>query len=464
MLCRRPVSPLFLSRLCAFLIAAAAVPAQAQRIVLEATNPGPITGTGRDLSFDLSAVTGEIRAARLEMQINYSNAGELDFALVDGSGAVQLPLSPVGGVSSSANIGMAGLYVISDSAVTTWGISSVGRLLVPATAVRAYQFGNQGLCLNLLARYLEFDSNRAAPITLRVGRTVSANPGSGAIVNAKLVIDTDRSAEIFASGLEEPATPIPRCTPPALNVVLNDQIESMSRSTLTVVNSSGNAAPLRWYVRDFINPDVGPIEFGLGSNPVYVGRFGGRSRLNIGFWDASTGTVNFTTGAGARSIALAGDWTITPHRVVPGDYDGDGTTDVAVAFLDGQSRWLVRIRFSSNDALRDFLVDPRLLAGAGNQLGLMVARPRGVEANIRWFLFPNSTPTQWGSEVTDQPMSFQLDGDVLNDIAVYRPGDRRVYVIDSSSGQTLTLEPLGATTGFNAALGAIQGTIAPLPQ
>ena len=90
MLCRRPVSPLFLSRLCAFLIAAAAVPAQAQRIVLEATNPGPITGTGRDLSFDLSAVTGEIRAARLEMQINYSNAGELDFALVDGSGAVQL--------------------------------------------------------------------------------------------------------------------------------------------------------------------------------------------------------------------------------------------------------------------------------------------------------------------------------------------------------------------------------------
>ena len=464
MLCRRPVSPLFLSRLCAFLIAAAAVPAQAQRIVLEATNPGPITGTGRDLSFDLAAVTGEISAARLEMQINYSNAGELDFALVDGSGAVQLPLSPVGGVSSSANIGMAGRYVISDSAVTTWGISSVGRLLVPATAVRAYQFGNQGLCLNLLARYREFDSNRAAPITLRVGRTVSANPGSGAIVNAQLVIDTDRSAEIFASGLEEPATPIPRCTPPALNVVLNGQIESMSRSTLTVVNSSGNAAPLRWYVRDFINPDVGPIEFGLGSNPVYVGRFGGRSRLNIGFWDASTGTVNFTTGAGARSIALAGDWTITPHRVVPGDYDGDGTTDVAVAFLDGQSRWLVRIRFSSNDALRDFLVDPRLLAGAGNQLGLMVARPRGVEANIRWFLFPNSTPTQWGSEVTDQPMSFQLDGDVLNDIAVYRPGDRRVYVIDSSSGQTLTLEPLGATTGFNAALGAIQGTIAPLPQ
>ncbi|MCB1602415.1 MAG: hypothetical protein KDI66_20520, partial [Xanthomonadales bacterium] len=172
----------------------------------------------------------------------------------------------------------------------------------------------------------------------------------------------------------------------------------------------------------------------------------GFSSANIGF-----GAGQDTDRNGVDEITLYAEATGGVMRQVQYVVEDQGLASALVAAAWGElGDRMVLGRWTNNSA--------------GNQLGLMVARPRGVEANIRWFLFPNSTPTQWGSEVTDQPMSFQLDGDVLNDIAVYRPGDRRVYVIDSSSGQTLTLEPLGATTGFNAALGAIQGTIAPLPQ
>jgi hypothetical protein len=511
-------------------------PSQAARWVLEASNPGSITGTGRELSFDIQQVTGEIQSARLVLNLNYSNARELGFVLIDGSGFVTLPIAPIGGILSSGKV-MNGRYSISDQAVTTWALSSEGLNFVPTTPVRAYQPGLVGQCANLLGRYLEFDINRAAPLTLRVERLQSVSPGSGSINGAQLIVDTSAPEEIHSAGFEEPAIAMLPCKPPSFNVVLNGQTESLTRSNLTIVNSVSGNAPLRWYFRDFENADFGPIEFGLGSNPVYVGRFGGRTRLNIGFWDAATGTVNFTTGAGNRTIELPGDWVNTFHQVMPGDYDGDGVTDVAVAFLDGQNRWIGRFRFSRDAQMRDFLIDPRALTGAGfnsanigfgagqdadrngvdeltmyaessggsmrqvqyvfeqqrpiaaffnewgllndrlilgrwtanvsgNQLGLMVARPRTLPGGGQheWYLFPNGQPVIFGQPGNDLPLSMNFDQDVLNEIAVYRRSDRRTYLIESSTGINRVLEPLGATSGFNAPVGSIQGTIAPLAQ
>lgn len=346
-------------RILLLLAFAVGAPLHAARFNVDASNPGAIDGSGRDLEFDLSAIPGSIVGATLQIDINYSRARELDWSLVDGSGVVELPLASMSGVSAAVT--MNGRYRLNDRAATTWALAAPASGNLPnAYPARAFQFGQGGSCINLLARYLEFDIDRNLPLTLRVSRLGSAG-GSGSISAARLVIDNSAPDELLATGMEEPEHAPMVCQRPSLDVVLNGGSESPTRSPLTLLDYSG--AP-DWNIRQFDPPlDFGPIAFGAGSGTQpYAGRFGGRSRMNLGFWDAGNGALNFTTGTGARSLFLPGDWDTTLHFPIPGDYDGDGTTDLAMAFLGdfgGQPRFYARIRFSRDDLLRDLIIDPR---------------------------------------------------------------------------------------------------------
>jgi hypothetical protein len=519
-----------MSRFLLLLAFALAAPLHAARFNIDASNPGAIDGSGRDLEFDLNAVPGSIVSATLQIDINYSRARELNWSLVDGSGVVVLPLASMSGVSSAVT--MIGRYRISDRATTTWALAAPTSGNLPnAFPARAFQFGHGGTCINLLARYLEFDIDRSQPLTLRISRLGAAS-GSGTISAARLIIDNSASDELLATGMEEPEHAPMVCQRPSLDVVLNGGSESPTRSPLTLLDYAG--AP-DWNIRQFDPPlDFGPIAFGVGaSTQPYAGRFGGRSRMNLGIWDATSGTLNFTTGAGGRTLFLPGDWSSTLHVPIPGDYDGDGTTDLAMAFLGdfgGQPRFYARILFSRDGALRDLIIDPRAFdpanhtsanigfgsgqdadqngsdeitvyaqrvgglmrllqfvvdptspqpiafggpawglpgdrmvlgnwtsGSSGNQFGLMVAR-RTASA-WEWYLFPNGTPTSWGLP-GDYPVSINVDLDRKNDIAVYRPGDQRLYVIRSSDGQQVILGPFGNVNSIP--LGYLLGTTAPL--
>ena len=348
-----------MSRFLLLLAFALASPLHAARFNVDASNPGAIDGGGRDLSFNLSAIPGTIVSATLQLDINYSRARELNWSLVDNSGVVVLPLASMSGVSSAVT--MNGRYRISDRAATTWALAAPASGNLPiAYPARAFQFGQGGTCTNLLARYLEFDIDRSQPLTLSISRLGSAS-GSGSISAARLIIDNSAPDELLVTGMEEPSHAPMVCQRPSLDVVLNGGSESPTRSPLTLLDYSGTPD---WNIRQFDPPlDFGPIAFGIGSTTQpYAGRFGGRSRMNLGFWDPGTGTLNFTTGAGGRSLFLPGDWDTTLHFPIPGDYDGDGVTDLAMAFsgdLGGQPRFYARILYSRDGALRDLVIDPR---------------------------------------------------------------------------------------------------------
>jgi hypothetical protein len=342
-----------------------AVPAASTTIA--ASNPGPIDGTGRELAFDLSGVTAPITAATLELDLDYSRVRELDLRLVDASGVVELPLAAFVGTTGAA--GVRGRYRFSDSATSTWlqaETQAAGGILSAGYATRVFQRGlDGGVCLNLIGRYLEFDIDRSQPLRLLIARA-PGSLGTGRVDAARLRIEDARPDGLFESGIEEPPGVIPACRRAMLDVVVNGGGERTADSPLTILHYG--AAGLDWYSRQ-ASPafQSGPITFGDSTSQPYVGRFGGRSRQNLGFWDAGTGALNFTTGAGARALYLDGDWSTTEHYPIPGDYDGDGITDLAMVFLGdflGQPRWYARIRFSRSDDTRDFLVDPRVPAGS----------------------------------------------------------------------------------------------------
>jgi hypothetical protein len=497
-------------------------PLAAESFTFVASNPGPIEGSGRDLSFVVSTINGPVRQARLELTLAYDKARDLRLSLIDAGTGVSLTLNEIGGVDSALRAG--GTYVYSDQAITIWpemaAVSS--GTLSPLVAMRAYEDGRDGYCLNHLARYFENDIDRNNPITLRVERlTEPSDPGAGSILGARLILDT-ASDRVFDSGLEEPATRTRPCQRPPLDVTLNGN-EQGPRSPLLTVDKQ---ATTEWQIQH-LNGSLLAFSFPFGSGDVepYAGRFGGRSRMDVGYWDASSGSLTFNTGAGERSLALPGDWSVA-HFPIPGDYDGDGITDLAVAYLGND--WVARIRFSSNDLIRDYLIDPRRFdpsvfnsaeigfgAGqdadrngvdeitiyarespAGNamrNLQLVLADQVLVAAfTNRWGIIgdrvvlgdwsTSATGNQFGLTVVrsesgvlnwytfpdpipvtlglpdDFPLSADFDGDGLNDHAVWRPSVGAWLYRESSSGSLIALPSFGA----GVPLGFSQGTLAPL--
>jgi hypothetical protein len=434
--------------------------ASAASFNLAATNPGPITGTGRDMVFDLSDVTGEINSAKLLLSVNYSNARELGFTLVDSTGGVSMPILPTFGVPSS-NLSMIGTYRITDQANVTWqqGGSSPGvdGNLSPKVDVRAWQFGPGGVCLNLLGRFLEYDIDRNQPLTLRVARLATPSPGSGSINQAALVIETDvvpLADELLATGFEEPFAPLVRCQRPPLDLTPNGAPES-NLSPLSLLEFNGPT--LNWKIRSLANQnDYGPYPFGPNSTDYYAGRFGGRSRMNFGYWDYGTGTLHFTTGAGARTLSLAGDWTSVLYTPIPGDYDGDGTTDLAMVFLDESAGppgdYTARIRYSSTDITRDYIVDPRQVVhgqyfsttinfgpgqdtdGDGRDEIMVYSRISDASANMRLLrIAPN--PTRASSSSYEDGPTYGFVGDllILGDWSTDTSGNQRGLMVARKS-------------------------------
>jgi hypothetical protein len=491
----------------------------AASFVVTASNPGAITGSGRELSFDLSAISGEIVGAELQLDITYSKARELRFSFIDGGG-VTMPIAGFQSLSGTATLG--GVYRFNDQAVTTWvqaDMQSAGGVLSTLFPSRAYQFGPLGQCLNLIARHLEFDINRALPLTLKIDRQASVTPGSGTINAARLVIETQQRDAMQRNGFEEPSTPIERCKRPSADLLNNIQTESLE-SPIAIIDFGANLR--KWFVRQR-SPliEIDPVEYSQTGTAIYAGRFGGRSRMNFGFWDPVAGAVNFTTGS---------DWTGTDHVPIPGDYDGDGITDVAMAFIP-DNRWFARIRFSSTNAVRDYVADPRdfnaqfqsgnigfgagqdadrdgrdeitiyaqvggafgtqmsyvqlipnpasgqitgfatapfgnfgdqLVLGRWTTTGFNAMRVSKGATALTWTLF-GGTPTVTFGLATDTPLSINIDSDDVNDIAVYRRIERRIYAIRSSDGVAVDF-PVTSSAALGVVaipLGTLQGVTAP---
>ena len=177
---------------------------------------------------------------------------------------------------------------------------------------------------------------------------------------------------------------------------------SWSSASVTILNArtfpDGTSSP----AVAFYTPVVPSMPTGLSGDIPVAGDYDGDGTSDLAVYQSSTGTWNIlnlipgTSGSlQFRGARVAYQWGLDGDMPVPGDYDGDGRTDPAV-YRPANGVWYL-LRSSTN--------------------------------------FTTSAAIQWGLP-GDVPVPGDYDGDGVTDFAVYRPSNGVWYLLKSSTGFT----------------------------
>jgi hypothetical protein len=181
---------------------------------------------------------------------------------------------------------------------------------------------------------------------------------------------------------------------------------------------------------------------GLGNNA--LGSYGLTSPLGpiSGVAEWSPNGVYLTTSGGFQLTSVAGTSTFTATlatRIVPGDFDGDGKSDITV-YRPSNGGWYTLL---SSTGYTTYVNYQWGLTGDITVLGdfdgdgkadIAVYRP----SNGGWYILLSSTNFTtyvsylWGL-TGDVPVAADYDGDGKTDIAVYRPSNGEWYILWSST-------------------------------
>lgn len=355
---RRPLHVLLTS-----LMALTTLPAPAAEQSFIASNPGPISASTRSMIFSVSAVAGTVARAEIHLSLNFDRLESLRLRLVrNGNRFFDLES---GASAATAGKRLQGVYRLTDAGVGSWrqqAEENPAALIASHFDYRATSRNGASECPISLTRIFALDiDDPNGDWELQVE---SDGLGSGSIDTATLILDTapDR---LFASGVEGPATP-PSCWRAPFDVGANT-LAAASPAPATSLSLVSNQGPFpvgdfSWRFRSDAVADYGAVLGTAGLDKIAAGSYGGQAKSYQAIWRESEGNLYFATGANLAQINLPGDFNGTQSQPIPGDYDGDGITDVAVAFKVGSNPWVARVLYSRSGDLRDYFIDPRTLS------------------------------------------------------------------------------------------------------
>lgn len=205
-----------------------------------------------------------------------------------------------------------------------------------------------------------------------------------------------------------------------------------SRSYFFILESGNNVFRSEQFGAQGDNPTIIDDYDGDGKADVAVYREGATAGAQS-FWfyrPSASPTVNFHTLP----------WGIRGDFVAPGDYDGDGTTDICIyrPLINGTGQFILN---RSSDGTIEFVnwglgtdqINPGDYDGDG-KTDFMVTR--NVNGGILWYLLTRTgtmSTQQFGTFSTDYTAQGDYDGDGKTDIAVWRNAASGFFYVQRSS-------------------------------
>ncbi|HEY0321740.1 MAG TPA: FG-GAP-like repeat-containing protein [Pyrinomonadaceae bacterium] len=199
------------------------------------------------------------------------------------------------------------------------------------------------------------------------------------------------------------------------------------------------------------NAGVGS-ETAVGGPPPFfpVAQFDGNDRLaDPSVWDSASTNWFWLSSFNSYAVQNHLDWgaAFLGDVSVPGDYDGDKVTDLAI-YRPSEGNWYVIKSSDSTVVTTNWgnVTDIPAHADYDGDGKTDVAVFRPSEGN--WYIINSATSTVtikgWGAS-TDKLVPADYDGDGKADIAVYRPSEGNWYILNSLTN-TMTLRQWGAST------------------